>query len=399
MGSDIARGYLSGRVVTDTGVVDDGVVAFADARIAYAGPASGFDSSGWTLEDGFGADTTLLPGLVDLHCHGAYGGDFAAGDAAAARRAVDFLHRNGTTTLLASTVTAPRNDLLNAVSVLAGLAAEGLIAGIHAEGPFLSEIRCGAQDPRHLLDPDPAFARELIDAAGGALRSMTYAPELPGAEELVELLSALGVIPSLGHTNCDPATAAASLRQARRALESASGPSRRPTVTHLFNGMAPMHHRQPGPVPGCLRTAADGGAALELIADNTHLHPETVLSVFGLVGYGNICLVTDSMAAAGLTDGVYQLGPAEVEVAAGVASIRSTGSLAGGTATLLDVVRNTVAAGVRLESAVASASTVPASILGLGEETGALRHGLRADVVVATAALEVQAVLRQGRWL
>lgn len=399
MASGNRQGYLSGRIVTDSGIIDDGVIAWAAGRITHAGPSSGFDAGGRAPDREFGPDALLLPGLVDLHCHGAFGGDFAAADPASARRAVDYLHRSGTTTLLASTVTAPREDLLRALRVLAELAGEGLVAGIHAEGPFLSSVRCGAQDPAHIIAPDAELAKAMISAAGGYLRTMTYAPELSGAEDLVEQLANSGVIASLGHTDCDTATAAGSLGHARERLTASLGSWARPTVTHLFNGMPPMHHRSPGPVPGCLRVAAAGDAAVELIADNTHLAPETVLSVFQLAGRDNICLVTDSMAAAGLADGSYRLGPADVTVEDGVAVIRSTGSLAGGTATLLDVVRNTVEAGVPLPDAVAAASSVPARVLGLAEETGALRPGLRADVVVVSEDHALQAVLRRGHWL
>ena len=177
------------------------------------------------------------------------------------------------------------------------------------------------------------------------------------------------------------------------------GYSGRPTVTHLFNGMPPLHHRSPGPVAACLRIAKAGNAVVELIADNAHLDPQTVLTVFDLVGSDNISLVTDSMAATGLPDGPYHLGPSAVTVRDGIATLDRTGSLAGGTAVLLDVVRRTVAAGVSLEDAVASATAVPANVLGLADELGSLRLGLRADALVVTADLRLLAVMREGSWL
>ncbi|MEV7604762.1 amidohydrolase family protein [Paenarthrobacter sp. NPDC089322] len=397
---------LTGTLVSDGVVVEDGLLAIEGDRIAYAGPSEGFsvdDFEGFqgAIRLGVPSGSFLLPGLVDVHCHGGNGGDFPGGEEASARKAVDFLHRSGTTTLLASMVTAPREDLLRGIELYVKLADEGLVAGIHLEGPFLSHARCGAQNPDYLLEPDLDLMDELVGAAAGKLATMTYAPELPGAGALVDLMTSHGVTPSLGHTDCDDATAAASLAAAREGLESAGfdGVSSLPTVTHLFNGMPPMHHRAPGPVAACLRTAQEGKAVVELIADDTHLDPSTVATVFQLVGAANIVLVTDSMAAAGLSDGSYMLGPSPVTVSNGVATLDATGSIAGGTATLLEVVRKTVAAGVPLPEAVCSATAVPAAVLGLSDEVGGLRRGLRADVVMTDQELGLTGVMRNGNWL
>jgi len=388
---------LSGTIVTDGTVVEDAAVAVSGEHISYAGPKTGFDTSSLPeLEEvELPPGTLLLPGLVDLHCHGAAGGDFPGGDLKSARSAVQFLHASGTTTLLASLVTAPRQDLLRGAEALRPLSEEGLIAGIHAEGPFLSHARCGAQDPRFLLEPDLQLLQDLVESSGGHLRTMTYAPELPGAAALVHALIGRGVTPSLGHTDADASTTAASLTQAAM-LASAQGSTTRPTVTHLFNGMPPLHHRDPGPTAACLRLAAAGKAAVELVADGVHLHPDTVRMVFALVGRDNVILVTDSMAATGLPDGDYDLGPAGVKVHNGEARLRSNGALAGGTATLLDVVRRTVEAGVDAASAVSSATAVPARILGIQQEVGSLRPGLRADILAVDRDFRPLKVFRSG---
>ncbi|CAI3795336.1 N-acetylglucosamine-6-phosphate deacetylase [Pseudarthrobacter sp. MM222] len=390
---------LSGTVLTDGTVLEDAVVAVSEGRISYAGPRTGFDPRTLPgLEDvELPPGSMILPGLVDLHCHGAAGGDFPGGDLLSARSAVEFLHASGTTTLLASLVTAPREDLLRGAETLRPLSEEGLIAGIHAEGPFLSHVRCGAQDPRFLLEPDLHLLRDLVESAGGYLRTMTYAPELPGAAALVQALVDLGVTPSLGHTNADASTTAASLTQAANLLAASTlGSDARPTVTHLFNGMPSLHHRDPGPVAACLRMAAAGTAAVELVADRVHLHPDTVRMVFALVGGDNVILVTDSMAATGLPDGDYDLGPAGVCVSGGEARLRSNGALAGGTATLLDVVRRTVEAGVDAASAVVSATAVPARILGIQKEVGSLRPGLRANILAVDRDFRPIRVFRRG---
>jgi N-acetylglucosamine-6-phosphate deacetylase len=413
-----ARLLLFGTIVSDGAITERAVLAVEGDRIIYSGPreqfhagpfgGGGSGTGGRGPQDFAGATRVelapgylVLPGLVDVHCHGAYGGDFPAGDEASSRRAIDFLHRSGTTTLLASLVTASRDELLRGIRLHARLCREGLLAGIHLEGPFLAAARCGAQNPAFLRDPDPALLIELLEAARGNLATMSYAPELPGAAALVELLAQNGVTPSLGHTDCDDATASASLAAAREGLQSAGfdGVGARPTVTHLFNGMAPMHHRTPGAATACLRSARAGRAVLELISDGSHLDPAMVATVFQLVGAANIALVTDSMAATGLPDGSYPLGPSPVTVAGGVATLDATGVLAGGTATLLEVVAGAVAAGVALPDAVLSATAVPAAVVGQADDIGSLRPGLRADAVVVNGALRLSRVMRGGEWL
>ncbi|TWD54945.1 N-acetylglucosamine 6-phosphate deacetylase [Arthrobacter sp. AG367] len=390
--------FLRGRIVTASLDIADGVVAADGGLVTFAGPAQDFPG---VLPPDAPAGRILVPGLVDVHCHGAYGSDFSEGDPDGAERAARYLHSRGTTTLLASLVTGEPGDLVRNLEILRELAGLGLIAGSHLEGPFLSGQQCGAHDPVLLLEPDPEVVARMLAAAGPTLASMTLAAELPGASELAALLAARGIIPSLGHTAADHATAAAFLARAAAALDSAGNSTgrNRPTVTHLFNAMPPLHHRSPGPVSASLSAAKAGQAVVELIADGVHLAPETVKLVFDLVGPHNITLVTDSMAATGLEDGQYRLGSLSVTVAGGVARVDATGAIAGGTSTLLDVIRSCVAAGVPLRDAVTSASAVPASLLGLSAYAGDLRAGMQADVVVLDQDLNLKAVLRSGEWV
>lgn len=399
---------LRGRIVTGSMDIAHGLVAVDGGRITYAGPSSEYRGAGWAGPDAAGPGSSagaferiLLPGLVDLHCHGANGSDFSDGSADGARSAARFLHSRGTTTLLASLVTGSPRNLVRNLSMLRTLAAEGLVAGSHLEGPFLAPGQCGAHDPSLLLEPDAALVSELLEAAGPSLVSMTLAAELPGASGLVDLLAPRGIIPSLGHTAADPSAAAEFLEHAAAGLSAPSNPTGRfrPTVTHLFNAMPSLHHRSPGPVSASLSAARTGNAVVELIADGVHLAPETVKLVFDLVGAENIALVTDSMAATGLEDGAYQLGSLAVTVDQGVARVDGTGAIAGGTATLLDIVRSTAAAGVPLRDAVLAATAVPAAVLGLSSQAGDLRAGLPADVVVVDPALNLAGVLRRGEWV
>ncbi|MEW1921916.1 N-acetylglucosamine-6-phosphate deacetylase [Pseudarthrobacter oxydans] len=390
---------LRGRIVTGSMDVPDGAVAVDGGVITYAGPASGFPGDPGPKDHE--PARIILPGLVDLHCHGALGADFSEGSAEGARSAAQYLHSRGTTTLLASLVTGSAEHLVRNLKALKTLADDGLIAGSHLEGPFLASGQCGAHDPTLLLEPDAGLVSDLFEAAGSSLVSMTLAAELPGAAALVEMLTARGIIPSLGHTAADHRTAASFLDQAATGL---AGPGNstgriRPTVTHLFNAMPSLHHRSPGPVAASISAAHAGNAVVELIADGVHLAPETVKMVFELVGAENIALVTDSMAATGLQDGQYRLGTLAVTVDKGVARVDSTGAIAGGTATLLDVVRSAVAAGVPLQGAVHAATAVPASVLGLSAQIGDLRAGMRADVAVVDGDLNLAGVLRRGEWV
>ncbi|MHA7285031.1 N-acetylglucosamine-6-phosphate deacetylase [Arthrobacter sp. MDT3-44] len=387
---------LSGRLVTDAGIVDDGVLRWDGSRITEVGQTAGGPPAE-RLPEGY----LILPGLIDLHCHGAGGGDFTSGSPADVEAATAYLHRSGTTTMLASTCAAPLEDLEAAFERLAAATEAGLVAGIHAEGPFLSRERNGAHDPAFLLLPTQEDVARLVAAGRGHLTSMTYAPELPGSDVLVYELVTHGVIPSIGHTDSSTEETSAALDLINEELASTgfAGFSGRPTATHLFNAMPAIHHRSPGPVPLLLQRARAGEIAVELIADNVHLHPETVRMAFTIAGAENICLVSDSTAAAGCASGTYRLGRSEIAVVGNSAVLTASGALAGGAASLLDVVRCTVEAGVRAEDAVRSATAVPAGVLGLADEVGSLRSGLRADALVVSPDLQLKGVLRAGTWV
>jgi N-acetylglucosamine-6-phosphate deacetylase len=379
----MSREVLRGRVVAPDKVIDDGVVVVDGDRITFVGAAADVKDD---LPEPVG---TLLPGLVDIHCHGGGGASFTLGDDAEVSAAAAHHLAQGTTSVVASAVTDSPDRMLASVRASAAAAARGEVAAIHLEGPFLSSARCGAQDPRHLLHPDLGLARDLLEAGEGFVRMMTLAPELPGAETLADLLVERDVVAAVGHTEASASITARVLGRQRAGL-----------ATHLFNGMPSLHHRAPGPVGGALAAAAQGNARVELIADGVHLADETVALVFTLLGSDRIVLVTDAMAAAGMDDGDYQLGPQAVTVREGVARLRGgDASIAGGTARLVEVVRQVVQrAGVGLVDAVASASRVPAAVLGL-DDVGSLTAGLRADLLVVDEDLRPERVMRAGEWV
>jgi N-acetylglucosamine-6-phosphate deacetylase len=372
-------------------VVDDGLVVVEEDLIRYVGPAG---ASGGPEPLAAGAVDAVtgdfvLPGLVDLHNHGGGGAAMAAGSL---RAAVEHHHRRGTTAVMASVMTDSPASMLEAVAEAADAADRGEVAAVHLEGPFLSAQYCGAQDPAWLRPPDPAGAARLLEAGRGHVRVMTVAPELPGADALVDLLLERGVVPAVGHSQADGEQVRRHLHRVRRAL------GRPGVVTHLFNGMPAFHHRSPGPAGGALGAAAQGDAVVELIADGVHLDDRTVRMIFDLLGPERIALVTDAMPAAGMPDGDYQLGGQRVRVAQGVARLaRPDAPLAGGTAHLIDVVRRCVAAGVRVQDAVCAASVTPAGALGLAPR--GLTQGSTADLVVTDADLRPLRVMRAGAWL
>lgn len=362
------------RVVTPSGVVD-GALTVAGDRIAGVGPATG--GAGVDLDGAW-----VVPGFVDIHTHGGGGATYTTGDADEARQVAAFHLRHGTTTTLASLVTSPVELIRAATEAYAPLVAEGVIAGVHYEGPYLSHIRCGAQNPDHLREPDVAELAGLLDVGGGAVRMVTIAPELPGAIEAIAMLAARGVVAAVGHTD-------ATYEQALAGLAAGA------TVgTHVFNGMRPPHHREPGPVYALLGHDA---AVCEFVADGFHLHDGTLSFAARAVGADRAALVTDAMMAAGMPDGDYELGGQVVVVADRVARLAS-GSIAGSTLTMDAAFRRALGAGLSIVDVTRMAATTPARALGL-TDVGALVPGRRADLVVLGEDFAVRHVMRGGEWV
>jgi N-acetylglucosamine-6-phosphate deacetylase len=334
-------------------------------------------------EDNRAGDDVIVPGFVDIHCHGGGGHTFTTGDADAAGKAAAFHLGHGTTTMLASLVSSPFEVMRDAVAAFRPLVADGVLAGVHFEGPYLSGARCGAQNPAFLRDPSVAELSELLELSRGTVRMVTIAPELPGASAAIGFLRDHGVVAAVGHTD-------ATYEQARTGVDAGA------TVgTHLFNGMRPPHHREPGPVIGLLSSPV----VCELVADNIHLHPGMLAFAATTAGPDRAALITDAMDATGMPDGRYDLGGQEVVVADRVARLARNGSIAGSTLTMDVALRNAVAAGIPLADAAAMASTTPARVLGLHDRLGAIEAGLRADLLVLSPDLELKRVMRAGVWL
>jgi N-acetylglucosamine-6-phosphate deacetylase len=384
--------YVGARIVTPDRVLSPGWLAIEGGRISALGEGSPGDQD--LVRPGAVTDLKdlggqwVLPGFVDIHVHGGGGASFTEGDAGDALRAAAFHRRHGSTRIVASLVTAPVDELTERAAMLADLADEGVIDGIHLEGPFLSSVRCGAQDPRYLIDPDLGAFERMRVAARGHLRMITIAPELPGAMELIRATVAAGVVAAVGHTDATAEVTAAAVE---------AGASH---ATHLFNGMRPLDHRQPGPPGALLDAAAAGRVTCEAICDGTHLHDMTIRLI---ARAGGLVLVTDAMAAAGMPDGDYHLGQQAVTVAGGVArlaeGVPGAGSIAGSTATTAHVVRHAItSAGLPVTEVSTAASGSPAKVVGLAG-AGVLVPGADADLVVLGDDFELTAVMARGQWV
>jgi N-acetylglucosamine-6-phosphate deacetylase len=366
-------------VVTPDGILSPGWLRIADGRIAEVRP--GRPPTPATYRGDW-----ALPGFIDMHVHGGGGASFTEGGPDDARRAAAFHRAHGSTRIIASLVTAPVDELERRSAMLADLAEAGVIDGIHLEGPFLSAARCGAQNPRYLALPDVGAFTRLQAASRGWLRMITIAPELPGASEVIRAAAAAGVIAAAGHTD-------ASAEATGEAIT--AGVSH---ATHLFNGMRPIAHRSPGPVVALL----DHPVTCEVIADGSHLDDLMVRLAARAAGPGNLVLITDAMAAAGMPDGDYRLGELDVSVSDGVARLVDAatgglGSIAGSTATMELVVRRAITTvGLPVADVAAAASTTPARRLGLAGVTGSLRAGLDADIVLLDEDFRLNAVIARG---
>jgi len=364
--------------------------AFDGDRIAATGTGADWTAhacTGAEVVDAAGA--VLTPGFIDLHGHG--GGGFSFDDGAAAIEAALAVHRaHGTTRSVLSLVANPLAALERSLAGIADLARrDPLLLGSHLEGPFLAPGRRGAHNPDFLISPSPAATERLMAAARGTLRQITIAPELPGALDAIAALTAAGVVVAVGHTEADEG-------QARDAFDRGAR-----LLTHAFNAMPGIGHRQPGPVVAAIR---DERVTAELILDAVHVHPDVARLLLEAAD-GRVALITDAMAAAGAGDGTYKLGSLDVTVVDGVARLPGAdgapGTIAGSTLTLDHALRVAMRqCGMSLRAAVTALTWIPARVLGLDRQLGRLAPGYAADAVLLSEdTVEVRSVWGAGRRL
>ncbi len=386
----------AGRILTPDEELNDSIIVVEGSRIAAIGhrdeirvPADAVDY--------VAAEMTVVPGFVDVHIHGAGGHDVMEGTARALDRIAATVARHGTTSLVATTVTAPIEETCHSLEGIARyirnheelkepqentkLAAE--IVGIHLEGPFISKVRRGVHPPDSIARPSVEVLQKFLDAADGLVKIVTIAPEIPGACELIEYAVAARIVAAIGHTDAD-------YDQARAAIQAGAR-----HAVHMFNAMRPFAHRDPG-VVGAILT--DPEVTAEIIADGVHVAGPTIQVLLGCKGFDTVLLVSDGIAATAMPDGNYRLGNFEVTVRDGVAR-NSEGKLAGSTLTLDRALRYLVALGVPLKDAVRMATVLPARRLGLAGKKGIIAVGADADLVALTPDLRVAGVMTRGAGL
>jgi N-acetylglucosamine-6-phosphate deacetylase len=386
----------AGRILTPDEELSDSIIVVEGSRIAAIGhrdeirvPADAVDY--------VAAEMTVVPGFVDVHIHGAGGHDVMEGTARALDRIAATAARHGTTSLVATTVTAPIEETCHSLEGIARyirnheeakesqevgkFAAE--FVGIHLEGPFISKARRGVHPPDSIARPSVEVLQKFLDAADGLVKIVTIAPEIPGACELIEYAVAAKIVAAIGHTDAD-------YDQARAAIQAGAR-----HAVHMYNAMRPFTHRDPG-VVGAILT--DPEVTAEIIADGVHVAGPTIQVLLGCKGFDAVLLVSDGIAATGMPDGNYRLGNFEVTVRDGVAR-NSEGKLAGSTLTLDRAVRYLVALGVPLKDAVRMATVLPARRLGLAGKKGIIAVGADADLVALTPDLRVAGVMTRGAGL
>jgi N-acetylglucosamine-6-phosphate deacetylase len=362
----------SRRVVTPAGTID-ATVSVADGRITAVAP--GRDGAALDVDDRW-----VIPGLIDTHVHGGGGAQCNTADTDEVVAVAAFHAAHGTTSLLATTVSADVDELERSLRAIG----EAGVLGAHLEGPFLNPRRPGAMDPESFLEPSTGVLGRLL-GAGGRVSMMTIAPELPGALEIIAALGERGVVASLGHSE-------ASYEQGRTAVRAGAR-----SVTHLFNAMPALHHRH----PGLLGAALDvDELQCELICDGVHVDPVATRLALRAKGLGGLRLITDAIAAAGMGDGEYRLGNAPVVVRDGRATLAGDDAIAGSTLTMDAALANAVQwLGVTVEEAVTLASANPARLLGLGDHKGAIAAGYDADLAVLDEDLRACSTMMAGRWV
>ncbi|MCI8799006.1 N-acetylglucosamine-6-phosphate deacetylase [Acetatifactor muris] len=324
------------------------------------------------------SDLLVLPGLIDIHSHGAVGHDFSDGNPEGLEKILAYEYANGITSYCPTSMTIHREELEHLFERM-GNFQEGRgmahVAGINMEGPFLDASKKGAHRQECIMAPDVDFFRKCNQACGNRICLVTLAPDVEGAMEFVrELHNEVSI--SLGHTGADYDTAKAALKAGAN------------HVTHLFNAMLPLGHRAPGLIGAA---AEEENCMAELICDGIHVHESMVRAAFKLFP-GRIVLISDSMRAAGMEDGTYDLGGQQVTVNGKLATL-SDGTIAGSATNLYDCMRTAVSFGIPVEEAIAAATINPARSIGIYDRVGSLSPGKRADVILADRNLKLVKVI------
>ena len=338
-----------------------------------------------------GEEDFLLPGLIDIHFHGCLGKDFCDGTREAVSTLAKYEAEHGITGICPATLTLPVEELEKVLGLARTYRDEGLkigearLLGINMEGPFISPVKKGAQNPNYILKWDDRIANRFLEASGGLVKYMGIAPEEnPAFKDFIPKMQGKVRI-SLAHTNADFQTAVEAYR---------AGASH---AVHLFNAMTGLDHRNPGVVGA---TMEQKEVFAELIADGVHVHPMMVRLAFTVLGEDRVILISDSLRSTGMPDGLYDLGGQEVEKKGKHCRLTSNGALAGSVSNVYDCLRTAVKEmGIPLRKAVTAASLNPARSLGIEKDYGSITVGKQADYLIVDKDLKKKAVYQAGKIL
>ena len=330
---------------------------------------------------------TVIPGLIDVHNHGNSGADFSDGDYEGLVKMAQYLASAAVTGFAPASMTLPYSVLETAFATARRLVDNcpddcARLLGIQMEGPFFSEKKKGAQNGEYLKNPDFDAFKALYDGCGGLVRIVDVAPELPGAAEFVEKAKDLCTV-SVAHTD-------AGYDDARDAF--AAGATH---LTHLYNAMPGIHHRNPGVIPAAVENP---NVRAELICDGLHVHPASVRLAFAMFGGDRMVLISDALRCCGMPDGEYELGGQQVFLSGGVARL-ADGTIAGSATNLYDCMRNAMAFGIPEADAVRAATLNPACALGVQAEAGSIATGYPADFLVCSPDYAQKRVFLRGKEL
>ena len=325
---------------------------------------------------------TVIPGLVDLHIHGAVGADFSDGDPEGLHRMAAYLAKEGITAFAPTSMTLPYEALEKAFATAQSPRRPGhaRVLGIHMEGPYFSHKKKGAQNADYLKKPDYQGLMKLNQGCGGMIRIVDVAPELDGAQAFIKAASAEFTV-SVAHTD-------ANYDQARSAF--AAGATH---LTHLYNAMPGIHHRNPGVIPAAVE---NNQVRAELICDGLHVHPASVRLAFSMFGADRMVLISDALRCCGMPDGDYELGGQQVRLSGGVARL-ADGTIAGSATNLFQCMVRAMDFGIPEDAAIAAATRNPALVLGVQNQLGSIRTGLHADFIICNSDYTAKTVYISGK--
>lgn len=320
----------------------------------------------------------VLPGLVDIHSHGAAGEDFSDGNPEGLKKILQYEKRCGITSYCPTSMTFPKERLRQIFASIKGAQTEegAKVVGINMEGPFLDPAKKGAHVEEWIAAPDAAFVRELNQDVDGLVRLVTLAPNMEGAEEFIKEMHEEVCI-SLGHTAADYDCASRAMKLGAH------------HVTHLYNAMQPFGHRAPGLIGAAMD---DPECMVELICDGYHIHPSAIRAAFRMFGPERVILISDSMRATGMENGTYELGGQEVTVKDRKAVLKD-GTLAGSATNLYGCMCKAIEFGIPLEQAIMAATANPARSIGIFDRVGSIRIGKQADLLLVSENLELKRVI------